>query len=126
MGISMGGYGAIVVKAERYPALVRAVAAISPAIWTSYTEAHGANPGKCMPSAQDFAAYDAVTHASALAGIPVRLASGLDDPFQPGVRAMAAALGHATTDFSRGCHSGPFFLAQEPPSLAFLSDHLSA
>ena len=60
------------------------------------------------------------------AGIPVRLASGLDDPFQPGVRAMAAALGHATTDFSPGCHSGPFFLAQEPPSLAFLSDHLGA
>ena len=40
MGISMGGYGAIVV-AERYPALVRAVAAISPAIWTTYAEARG-------------------------------------------------------------------------------------
>ncbi len=120
----MGGYGAIVV-AERYPALVRAVAAISPAIWTTYAEARGANPG-AYSSARDFAAYDAVTHAAALAGIPVRLASGLDDPFQPGVRAMAAALGHATTDFSPGCHSGPFFLAQEPPSLAFLSDHLGA
>ena len=124
MGISMGGYGAIVV-AERYPALVRAVAAISPAIWTTYAEAHGANPG-AYTSARDFAAYDAVTHASALAGIPVRLASGLDDPFQPGVRAMAAALGDASTDFSRGCHSGPFFVAQEPPSLAFLSEHLGA
>ncbi|MGD0380724.1 MAG: alpha/beta hydrolase-fold protein [Acidimicrobiales bacterium] len=122
MGISMGGYGALVV-AERYPAMVRAVAAISPAVWTTYAEAHGANPG-AYSSARDFAAYDAVTHASALAGIPVRVASGLDDPFQPGVRALAASLHHATVDFSKGCHSGPFFVAQEPPSLAFLSDHL--
>jgi hypothetical protein len=30
------------------------------------------------------------------------------------------------TDFSGGCHSGPFFTAQEPPSLAFLGAHLTA
>jgi S-formylglutathione hydrolase FrmB len=35
MGISMGGYGALAI-AERYPRQVSAVAAISPAIWTSY------------------------------------------------------------------------------------------
>ena len=122
MGVSMGGYGALVV-AERYPALVKAVAAISPAVWTTYAQAHGANPG-AYSSAGDFAAYDAVTHTSALAGIPVRVASGLDDPFQPGVRALAASLPHATLDLSKGCHSGPFFVAQEPPSMAFLSDHL--
>src|SRR5579863_1183605 len=44
MGISMGGYGALLM-AERFPGLVRAVAAISPAVWTTYAEAHGANPG---------------------------------------------------------------------------------
>ena len=122
MGISMGGYGAILV-AERYPSLVRAVAAISPAVWTTYAQAHGANPG-AYSSPADFAANDVVTHASALHGVPVRMASGLDDPFQPGVRALAAELPHAAVDFSKGCHTGPFFLAQEPLSLAFLSDHL--
>jgi S-formylglutathione hydrolase FrmB len=60
-GISMGGYGAILL-AEKYPGLIGAVAAISPAIWTSYAEAR---------------------------------------------------------------HTGPFFTAQEPPSLAFLARHLT-
>jgi pimeloyl-ACP methyl ester carboxylesterase len=122
MGISMGGYGALLV-AERYPAMVRAVAAISPAVWTTYAEAHGANPG-AYSSAADFAANDVVTHASAIERMAVRMASGLDDPFRPGVRALAAELPHAAVDFSKGCHSGPFFLAQEPPSLEFLSGHL--
>ncbi len=66
MSISMGGYGAILL-AEKYPHLISAVAAISPAIWTSYTEAHGANAG-AYASAEDFASDDAVTHASALVG----------------------------------------------------------
>jgi pimeloyl-ACP methyl ester carboxylesterase len=42
MGISMGGYGAILL-AEKYPEPIRAVAAISPAIWTSYAQARSAN-----------------------------------------------------------------------------------
>ena len=37
-GISMGGYGALLM-AEKYPDLIAAVAAISPAIWTSYPQA---------------------------------------------------------------------------------------
>jgi hypothetical protein len=30
----------------------------------------------------------------------------------------------AVLDISRGCHTGPFFTAQEPPSLNFLARHL--
>ena len=43
LGISMGGYGALLF-AEKYPHLIAAVAAISPAIWTSYPQARQANP----------------------------------------------------------------------------------
>ncbi len=124
MGISMGGYGALLL-AEKYPAVVTAVAAISPAVWTTYAQASGANAG-AYASAADFASDDAVTHAVALAGTPVRVASGLDDPFHPGVAALARALPKsAVVDFSQGCHTGSFFTAQEPPSLAFLGTHLS-
>jgi len=123
MGISMGGYGALLL-AERYPALISAVAAISPAIWTSYTEARSANPG-AYASAESFGADNAVTHAHALAGTPVRVASGVDDPFHPGVEALIGTLpAGATVDISSGCHTGSFFASQEPPSLHFLSDHL--
>ena len=124
MGISMGGFGAILF-AEKYPHLIAAVAAISPAIWTSYAQARGAN-ADAYASAADFAIDDAVTHTGALTGIPVRVASGDSDPFHPGVEALARALPRgAVVEFSEGCHTSPFFLAQEPPSLAFLAQHLT-
>ena len=124
MGISMGGYGALLL-AEKYPHLIDAVAAISPAIWTSYAQAHAANPGAYASQAA-FTANDAVTHAAALARIPVRVAAGYDDPFYPGVQALARALpAGAVVDLARGCHTDPFFAEQQPPSLAFLARHLT-
>jgi S-formylglutathione hydrolase FrmB len=125
MGISMGGYGALLLG-QKFPHVISAVAAISPAIWTSYDQAHASNAG-AYASAADFAACDAVTHAAALANTPVRVASGIDDPFHPGVKALAAALGsNAAVEISRGCHTDSFFASQEPPSLAFLGKHLTA
>ena len=130
LGISMGGYGAIAL-AEKHPGLVGAVAAISPAIWTSYAQANSANAG-AYASAEAFAAGDAVTHAAALARVPVRVATAYDDPFYPGVGAFAAALPAAPGGvppelaFSPGCHTDSFFIAQEPASLAFLARHLTA
>jgi pimeloyl-ACP methyl ester carboxylesterase len=124
MGISMGGFGALLL-AEKYPDVIAAVAAISPAVWTTYAQARGANAG-AFASAGDFATDNVVTHADRLAHIPVRVASGLDDPFHPGVVVLAAKLPTGShVVFSGGCHTGPFFQAQEPPSLAFLADHLA-
>ena len=125
MGISMGGYGALLL-AEKHPDLVAAAAAISPAIWTSYPQARAANAG-VYASAADFAADDAVTHAAAIAGVSVRVAVGHADPFYPGVQALARVLPKdAVVDFAGGCHDDSFFTAQEPPSLAFLARHLAA
>jgi len=129
MGISMGGYGALLL-AEKRPDLISAAAAISPAIWTSYAQARAANAG-AYASAADFAADDAVTHAAALARVPVRIAAGFGDPFYPGVKALVRALPRRTggeppvVSFSNGCHDGSFFTAQEPPSLAFLARRLT-
>jgi S-formylglutathione hydrolase FrmB len=123
LGISMGGYGAILL-AEKYPHLIGAVAAISPAIWTSYAQARSANAG-AYASAADFAQDDAVTHAAALAKTPIRVASGSGDPFYPGVQALARALPKsAEVYFGGGCHTDSFFSSQEPASLAFLARHL--
>lgn len=125
LGTSMGGYGAILF-AEKFPHLFRAVAAISPAVWTSYAQANGVN-NAAYASPAAFAAADVVTHTSTLAGIPVRVASGNEDPFQPGVKALAKALPPGSVaEFGAGCHSGSFFLQQTPPSLAFLSRHLGS
>jgi S-formylglutathione hydrolase FrmB len=128
MGISMGGYGALLL-AEKYPHLIAAVAAISPAIWTSYAQARAVNSG-AYASASAFAAYDAVTHADALDRTPLRVAAGYDDPFYPGVQALVRTLGPlgagSVVRFAKGCHTDPFFTEQEPPSLAFLASHLGS
>jgi enterochelin esterase-like enzyme len=125
MGISMGGYGALLLG-EKHPSLVSAVAAISPAIWTSYDQALAANAG-AYDSAAAFAANDAVAHAGSLAGVPVRVAAGHGDPFYPGVQALAAALpAGSVVDFGQGCHDGSFFASREPASLEFLAGHLAA
>jgi S-formylglutathione hydrolase FrmB len=123
-GVSMGGYGAILL-AEKEPHLIAAVAAISPAVWTNYAEARSANPG-AYASAADFAADDVVTHTPALAGIPVRVASGYQDPFHPGVAALVRALpSSSTVEFADGCHDSSFFASQAPASLAFLAARLA-
>jgi predicted esterase len=125
LGVSMGGYGAILF-AEKFPHLFRAVAAISPAVWTSYAQASGVNAA-AYASPAAFAAADVVTHTSALAGTPVRVASGNDDPFHPGVVALAKALPPgAVVELSAGCHSGSFYLQQTLPSLEFLSRHVAS
>jgi pimeloyl-ACP methyl ester carboxylesterase len=119
----MGGYGSLLL-AEKHPELIAGVAAISPAVWTTYAQAHAANAG-AYASAAAFAQDDVVTHAAALRGTPVRVASGRDDPFHPGVEALVKALpASAIVEITNGCHDGTFFESQQTRSLAFLAGHL--
>lgn len=123
IGISMGGYGALLLT-EKRPDIFAAAAAISPAIWTSYEQARTANPN-AFADAADFASNDVITHAHQLAGTPVRVASGSDDPFHPGVLALAAHLPSSVSlHISAGCHDTAFFSEQQLPSLQFLGQHL--
>jgi fermentation-respiration switch protein FrsA (DUF1100 family) len=123
-GESMGGYGALLL-AEENPAMVAAVAPISPAVWTTYADSQNANPD-AFTSASDFAAHDVTTHASALRGIPVRIASGRDDPFHPYVEVLKHELpAGSQVLFPPGLHNGAFFGSQAMPALAFLGKYLS-
>ena len=124
VGISMGGYGALLL-AGTHPHLIQAVAAISPAVWTSYSQADAANAG-AFASAGDFARDDVITHASALAGMPVWIASGNDDPFHPGVVALQRALPRsAHVQFAAGCHDNAFFASRQHQALTFIGNNLS-
>jgi pimeloyl-ACP methyl ester carboxylesterase len=124
VGLSMGGYGALLL-AESHPRLVSAVAALSPAVWTSYEQARAANGG-AFASAADFAADDVIAHAHRLSGIPVRVLTGRDDPFRPGVAALARALpAGATVTLAAGCHDDAFWAAHQHAALAFLGRRLT-
>ena len=125
VGISMGGYGALLLV-EKHPRLIAAAAAISPAVWTSYAQARAANAA-AFASAADFRRDDVITHASALAGTPLRIASGNDDPFHPGVVALTKVLPRsAIVELTAGCHDTSFFASQQHQSLEFLGSHLRA
>ena len=123
MGISMGGYGALLL-AEKHPHLFAAVAAISPAVWTSYQQAKDANAG-AYASAAAFAGGNVITHAAALAACQCGSQREMTTPSTPVSRPSHAALpAGADVSFGKGCHTGSFFVEQEPPSLAFLARHL--
>lgn len=126
MGLSMGGYGALLFG-EKHPTVFSAVAALSPAIWTSYTQARGAN-AVAYSSSSNFARNDVVTHAGQLAQTPTFIASGNHDPFYPGAQAFRAALATSTplrTIFADGCHGGDFYAVHMPAALTFMSTHLN-
>ena len=123
-GESMGGFGALLL-AEEHQDLVAAIAVISPAVWTTYDDSQNANPD-AFTSASDFADHDVITHAAQLQGIPIRIASGRDDPFHPYVEVLKTALPQASTVlFPPGVHDNTFFGSQAVPSLAFLGRHLA-
>ncbi len=84
-GYSMGGYGALLL-AERLAApgdqAVRpaAVAAASPAIFSSYPLARAADPG-AFDGPGDFARSNVLTGLTALADVPAWIGCGSNDPF---------------------------------------------
>jgi enterochelin esterase-like enzyme len=88
-GISMGGFGAFN-AALRHPGRFCAVGGHSPAIWVHGSEtAQGA-----FDDAEDFARNDVVASAAAVRPAPrIWLDSGDRDPFVPGARELARALG---------------------------------
>jgi hypothetical protein len=124
IGESMGGYGALLL-AETHPTQIAAVAAISPAVFTSYSQAIHVN-STAYASPSDFARDDVVTHSHRLRSTPVRIASGTKDPFYPGVIQLIDRLGpKATVDLTAGCHDANFFDSQQQRSLQFLGQHLT-
>jgi pimeloyl-ACP methyl ester carboxylesterase len=125
MGTSMGGYGALLF-AESQRRRVAAVAAISPAVFSSYDDARAANP-EAFSSEHDFAVHDVIAHASRLSGLPVRVAVGDDDPLRPADEQLSRVLPAGSVfEESKGCHTGDFFDSQALPSLSFVAARLAS
>lgn len=129
-GWSMGGYGALLLAQTTArtttqtagPSRVVAVAASSPALWSRASDtAAGA-----FDDAADFAAHDVVGNASALAGVPVRLACGDSDPFASATHAFAPTVPDlASTDFGPGAHDRAYWRSTAPGQLRFLGSALA-
>lgn len=152
-GLSMGGYGALLI-AEQFSAeqpgtfqfrskrhgteqlstaadgpVVAAVAALSPAVFASYGDARAANPG-AFDGPADFTRNDVVSGLVTLRHVPVFIACGTDDPFQPEValvRSRLSALAHHPVPggIMPGCHDASFWARHWPAALEFVAAHQS-
>ncbi|MCU1587798.1 MAG: putative esterase [Frankiales bacterium] len=119
-GVSMGGYGALLLAERLGPGRVAVVAADAPAIWQRWQDsAPGAFDGK-----QDFADHDVLKHCDALRAIPTRITVGTDDPFRSGVTAMLKRLPSAESEVGPGAHNARWWRHAAPQQLAFIGKHL--
>lgn len=119
-GVSMGGYGALLMAERLGPGRVAVVAADAPAIWQRYQDsANGA-----FDSAREFADHDVIARSRTLDDIPTRITVGSDDPFRPGVTAMLRGLPHAQSEIGPGAHNASWWRHAAPKQLAFIGTGL--
>ncbi len=114
LGWSMGGYGALL-AAQRAPEKFRAVAAASPALWTSAAQtARGA-----FDNASDYQRNDVFAGVDHLAPLAVRVDCGTGDPFFAADRQFTARLppGHQGS-FGPGGHNADYWRGVAPGQIA--------
>jgi S-formylglutathione hydrolase FrmB len=117
----MGGYGALRLAALKSASRVRAVAALSPALW--------ADPGDAssdgFADAAEYEQYSVMGRQSDLDGIAVRVDCGREDPFYPADRAYVDGFDRpVTSTFEAGAHNPAYWTRMVPAQLAFVGRRL--
>ena len=113
LGWSMGGYGALL-AAETAPQRFRAVAAASPALWTSPS---ATAPG-AFDSAADYHRYDVFARTDALSGLVTRVDCGTSDPFYAAAKKLVARLRTQQSSFLPGFHDAAYWRSVAPAQVA--------
>jgi S-formylglutathione hydrolase FrmB len=120
LGVSMGGYGALL-AAVRRPRTFAAVVASSPAVWRTRAEQASAVPD-AFDGPRDYVANDVFALASRLDGRRVRIDVGDADPFAPAVRRLRAVVSpRPAGGVGSGCHHVGFWAKVLSAQLAFVA-----
>ncbi len=121
-GWSLGGYGALLLASVMGPAGVAAVVAASPALWPSFA----ATEPDVFDDAADYDRNNIFTRVTQLAGIPLRVDIGDNDPFDAAVEQFRAQLTPTPEGgVSPGFHDAAFWMRVAPDEIAFLGSHLA-
>ena len=119
-GYSMGGYGALRFGWKLGPERVKAVSALSPALWTTARAAASI----AFDSPADYAANDLYGRQSRLE-VPVRIDCGTGDGFQSAVRTYVDGFPKRPAGgFEAGGHDYRFWRRLAPAHVAFLAEQL--
>ena len=121
-GLSMGGFGALLLASQHRVPGLRAVAAMSPAVWSLYDAGRSDN----FDSAADFAANDIFALRPELEPLPKRIDCGTADNLLFSVRDYVKDLpGAHEGGFQAGGHDGGYWRSILPDVLAFLGKSLA-
>ncbi|MFE5837904.1 alpha/beta hydrolase [Arthrobacter sp. NPDC056493] len=120
-GTSMGGFGALLLASRGRVSGLRAVAAMSPAVWSSYEEGmQGTFDGPA-----DFGANNVFALRPRLAAIPKRIDCGSGDDLASTVRQYRSGLpGRVEGGFRPGGHDALYWRSILPDVLDFLGRSL--
>jgi hypothetical protein len=122
-GWSMGGYGALRLASLVGAQTVRAVAALSPALWTDPDDA--STDG--FADAREYERYSVMGHQADLDGIAVRVDCGREDPFYPADRAYVDGFDRpVTSTFEDGAHDAAYWTRMVPAQLEFVGRELQS
>lgn len=120
-GLSMGGFGSLLLASQGRLPGVRAVAAMSPAVWENYD----ARMDSAFDSPEDFAAHDVFALRPRLAALPKRIDCGSRDELAATVRDYRAELpGAVEGGFQPGGHDDGYWRSILPEVLSFLGRNL--
>lgn len=121
-GISMGGFGSLLLASQGRLPGVRAVAAMSPAVWDHYDP----RQESAFDGPADFAAHDVFALRPRLAAVPKRIDCGTGDELAATVRAYRAGLpGEVEGGFRPGGHDYSYWRSVLPEVFSFLGYHLA-
>jgi S-formylglutathione hydrolase FrmB len=121
-GWSMGGYGALHLAGLLGPDRVAAATAMSPALWHDFADS---NPGAFDDQA-DFDRATVFGHQEDLAGIPVRIDCGEEDPFCSAARDYVEGFAVRPAGvFEPGSHDVGYWRRMAPAQLRFIADSFS-
>lgn len=121
LGWSMGGYGALL-AAETEPEHFAAVAAASPALWTS----PGATAPGAFDGAGDYHRHDVYAGIARLGTLEVRIDCGTGDPFYAAAKRFAADLRPAPEgSFGPGFHDAAYWRSVAPAQVDTITKALT-
>lgn len=116
-GLSMGAYGAFN-YARRDPHPV--VAAISPALFTSWSDAAARN---AFAGEAHWADTEPLRHVDALGDATVGVWCGDDDPFEPAARELVELARPEVAEFAPGGHDADYWSRTVPAVVTWLAGH---
>lgn len=118
-GISMGAFGAL--RYARDHRDLRAAAACSPALFTSWGDAKAR---KMFESREQWEANEPLRHLDELKPVPVGVWCGNGDPFAKAARKLAEGAAPVESTFAPGGHTEKYWKQVMPDIMAFTGRHL--